>query len=148
MTTYTALEFLEQGSGNITICGSTKFFVEVMEVIRIITFKNWMVYSCGSWGHSYHKYAKVHDDHDYAVVKKLHYHKILNSQAIVVVFDKSSYIGDSTKAEIAFATSRDIPIFYFDGEEFYGVTEVKPENELFDISLITQFCNDFGTLGF
>lgn len=118
-----------------------------MEANRILTFNNWMVYACGSWGHSYHKYAKQDTSHDYSVVKKLHFLKILESQAIVVVFDKSRYISDSTKAEINFANYRNTPVFFYDGESFVGNTEKLPVNELADTSIVDTFAAD-NSLGF
>jgi hypothetical protein len=142
-----ALDFLNNGSGVITLCGSTKFFTECMEANRQLTFKNWIVLMCGSWGHSYHKNVE-NNNTDYSRVKKLHYQKILISQAIVVVSDSTGYIGDSTKAEIAFARYRNIPVFYFDGSNFFGETEKTPQNELSDSSLIDSFNSLHGTLGF
>lgn len=139
MNSYSANEFIMSGSGNITLCGSTKFFNEAMEANRILTFNNWMVYACGSWGHSFHKYAKIDDTHDYSVVKKLHFLKIYKSQAIVVVFDKSRYIGDSTKAEIEFAIQKNIPVFEFDGESFSKFTNKTPIDELADTSIVDNF---------
>lgn len=147
MNSISANKFINEGSGKITLCGSTKFFIECMEANRILTFNNWMVYACGSWGHSYHKYAKVDNNHDYAVVKKLHFLKILESQAIVVVFDKSKYIGESTKAEIEFAKYRNIPVFEFDGEGFTGFTNKYPIDELSDTSIVDNFAIN-NSLGF
>jgi hypothetical protein len=143
----TADEFFKQGSGFVTLCGSTKFFTECMEANRQLTFNGWIVLMCGSWGHSYHKDVE-NTNTDYAKVKKLHYHKILESQAVVVVYDKSSYMGDSTRAEIDFAFRRDIPIFYFDGKEFTGHTlSTKIPYELDDTSLIDEYAKIY-SLGF
>lgn len=142
-----ANEFIGLGSGTISLCGSTKFYFECMEAIRLLTFNNWAVYSCGSYGHSFHKYSE-NKNTNYELVKKLHFHKILLSQAIVVVSDKSKYIGKSTEAEINFAKHRNIPIFYFDGEYFEGVTEVKPINEFEDDSLIANFEKLGNSLGY
>lgn len=119
-----AQEFFELGSGIVTLCGSTKFFTECMEANRQLTFNNWIVLMCGSWGHSYHKdFQEL--DRDYTQVKLLHFHKILESDAIVVVSDETGYIGDSTKREIAFCEKRNIPIFYFDGSNFSGWENIK-----------------------
>lgn len=143
----TANEFFTHGSGVVTLCGSTKFFTECMEANRQLTFKGWIVLMCGSWGHSYHKHIE-NTNTDYAKIKKLHYQKILMSQAVVVVFDKSGYMGDSTKAEIAFARHREIPIFTFDGTEFkvQSPPRVLPK-ELDDTSLIDSYAQSH-TLGF
>lgn len=113
----TANEYFEQNSGIVTICGSTRYFPEWMEANRRLTFKNWIVLMCGSWGHSYHKGIETPKE-AFEKVKKLHYIKIDKSDAIVVVSDESDYIGDSTKAEIEYAKFKNIPIFYFNGKEF------------------------------
>lgn len=145
---YSAEEYLNQGSGIVTLCGSTRFFFEAMECNRILTFKNWMVFMCGSWGHSFHKYDGAEHERDFSQVKKLHFHKILESQAIIVVSDASGYIGSSTKAEIDFAEYRSIPVFYFDGKSFSGGTTIKPPDFNADTSLIDEFAEKHGGLGF
>lgn len=111
-----ASNYFTQNKGVVTICGSTRFFVEAMEANRLLTFKGWMVFSCGSWGHSYHKYA-ANESHDLSLVKRLHFKKIAMSDAIVVVSDEAGYIGDSTRAEINFAKHLDLPILWFNGKE-------------------------------
>ena len=116
---YTAAEYFDLGRGTVTLCGSTKFFTECMEINRRLTFKGWLVFMCGSWGHSYHKDME-NPNADYELVKTLHYIKILNSDAVVVVTDESGYIGDSTKAEINFCLDKGIPIFYYNGVELTG----------------------------
>ncbi|AND75599.1 hypothetical protein [Nostoc phage A1] len=124
-----SIDYFKEGSGIVTLCGSTKFFHEFTEANRILTFNNWVVLSCGSWGHSYHKYS-IELDKDYTTIKKLHLKKIMMSNCIVVVSDKTFYIGDSTKLEIAFANDHGLPIFYYDGENFTGTSNKKPPNVL------------------
>lgn len=82
------------------------------------------------------------------VVKKLHFLKILESQAIVIVSDASNYFGNSTMAEMAFSERRGIPIFYFDGEKFSGETSRTPLDKWKDTSLIDEFAENYGGLGF
>lgn len=133
-----ALTFFSTGSGIVTLCGSTKFFFEAMECNRLLTFHNWIVLQCGSWGHSFNKYSEATNT-DFKVVKLLHYQKILQSQAIVVVTDESCYVGNSTKAEVKFALYRSIPVFYFDGNNFSGESDKLSKDTLNDYSLIEQF---------
>ena len=133
-----ALTFFSTGSGIVTLCGSTKFFFEAMECNRLLTFHNWIVLQCGSWGHSFNKYSEATNT-DFKVVKLLHYQKILQSQAIVVVSDSSDYIGSSTRAEIEFAIWRNIPRFYFDGSKLSGKSANPSIDNLKDYSLIEQF---------
>lgn len=135
---FTANEYLNQGSGKITLCGSTKFFFEAMQSNKILTFRNWKVWACGSWGHSFDLFAEKDLNHDYAVVKKLHFDKIFESDCIVVVFDKTGYMGDSTNAEIAYAEFLNKPVFYYNGINFIGWTYLeppKPDKKAFNESL-------------
>ena len=135
-----AQEFISKGSGVITLCGSTKYFFEVMEANRLLTFDNWIVLMCGSWGHSYHKYV-LNTNTDYSTVKKLHYYKILQSNAIIVVTDSTHYYGESTKAEIKFAEFIAIPVFFFDGSKFFGSTEdnYAPVRGCFETGILESF---------
>ena len=146
---YSAYNFFTLGSGVVTLCGSTKFFTECLEVNRRLTFDGWIVLMCGSWGHSYHKNKESNSDINYENVKTLHYKKILMSQAIVVVSDKSNYIGNSTKAEIEFCKQKNIPIFYFDGEYLTGDTTQIPMRYLnkFDRE-IQEYVKSGNSLGF
>jgi hypothetical protein len=139
MKNVSARQYFEKGSGMVTLCGSTRFFSECMEANRALTFQNWVVLMCGSWGHSYHKGAEPLD-RDYSLVKKLHFHKILESDVIVVVSDKSLYYGESTTEEIAFAQYRKKPVFYFDGEFFSGWETIdRIPDRYADTSLIDSF---------
>lgn len=145
MFNVSARQFFVEGSGIVTQCGSTRFFPENMKCNRELTFLNWMVLMCGSWGQSYHKEIEAgFTAKDYAEIKQLHFHKILESDAIVIVSDKSMYMGDSTREEKAFAESRNIPVFTFDGEMFsgWGVVDRIP-NRLKDDSLITPWRNAY-----
>lgn len=144
-------DFFNFGSGIVTLCGSTRFFEQCMEANRILTFKGWVVLACGSWGHSYHKNRDSSND-DFAKVKKLHFQKITMSHAIVVVVGdkngKSKYYGESTKAEITYAKYRNIPVFFFDGQEFTGYDFKSIPKELEDTSLIDNWIEQGNTLGF
>lgn len=145
---YTADEFLTKGSGIVTLCGSTRFFFEAMEANRQLTFMNWAVFMCGSWGHSFHKYVQPNPLPNYQQVKLLHFQKILESHAVVIISDQTLYVGSSTKAEIAFAKHRGIPLFLFDGKTFSGTTDRQPPQEFMDMSLIQKFEMEYGSLGF
>ncbi len=112
-------EYLEKNSGTVCLCGSTRFFFEAIEANRRLTFNNWIVLQCGSWGHAFHKYVES-SGINYETVKKLHFYKILKSDLIVVVSDKTQYMGDSTKKELEFARYLKLPIIYFNGDKFFG----------------------------
>jgi|688.fasta_scaffold731700_2 hypothetical protein len=149
MTTFSAHNFFNNNDGVVTLCGSTKFFTECIELNRRLTFDGWIVLMCGSWGHSYHKHLEGNSGINYEKVKTLHYKKILMSQAVIIVSDKSNYIGSSTKAEIEFCKVKNIPIFYFDGEYLTGETEIQPFKFLnqFD-RIINDYVDKGGNLGF
>lgn len=139
MQNISAEQYFNDGSGMVTLCGSTRFFVECMQANKLLTFKNWVVLMCGSWGHSYHKYSEE-PSRDYSLVKRLHFQKILESDAIVVVSDKTLYYGESTTEEIAFSKHRNKPIFYYDGDLFTGCSATnKIPNRYADVSLIENF---------
>ena len=145
---YSAEEFIELGNGIVTICGSTRYFFEAMEANRTLTFNNWIVLQCGSWGHSFHKYTQPIDK-NFVEVKRLHFKKILMSNLVVYIANKQEGVtGDSTKAEVQFARERNLPIFKFDGVKFHGATYTKPESHLPDESLIDQFAEIHGGLGY
>lgn len=147
---YSAHNFFTNGKGTVTLCGSTKYFEQCMEINRRMTFQGWVVLMCGSWGHSYHKNAPNDGNHDYSKVKKLHFTKMLISDAIIIVSDKTGYYGDSTKAEIKFAEYHKIPVFYFDGEYLTGETTVKPYDSFSGcLQRLDEYVNETGnSLGF
>lgn len=124
------IEFIEQGKGVVTLCGSTKYFEQCMEVNRQLTFNGWIVLMCGSWGHSYHAHLpKVPVNHE---VKKLHFHKILKSHLAVVVSDDSGYYGESTKDEIQFCKYIGVPVVYW-----------TPQNQYFGKSIEKDIPNSY-----
>jgi len=130
MTNYTSDEFFTQGSGNVVLCGSTKYFFQAMRVNKLLTFKNWIITMCGSWGHSFDLYGTDTLTRDYDQVKMLHYYKIYQSNAAVIVTDETNYIGYSTKKEMEFVEKLRIPYFWFNGKEFTGTTTITPKDNL------------------
>lgn len=127
---YTAEEFFTKGTGNVVLCGSTKYFFQAMRCNKLLTFKHWIVLMCGSWEHSFDLYDTSTLERDYDQVKLLHFHKIYQSHAAVVVSDESNYIGNSTKKEIEFIEKLGIPYFWFNGKEFTGETTMVPKDHL------------------
>lgn len=137
--TWSADEFFKKGKGIVTLCGSTRYFEQCMKLNRELTFKGWIVQMCGSWGHSYHKNLESGlSEDDYKEVKKLHFKKIIISNAIIVVSDETGYYGESTTLEIEYAKSQEIPIFYYDGKHLTGETYEMPLNWLSQIDLILE----------
>jgi len=142
MTNYTSDEFFTQGSGNVVLCGSTKYFFQAMRVNKLLTFKNWIVTMCGSWGHSFDLYDTDTLTRDYDQVKMLHFYKIYQSNAAVIVTDETNYIGYSTKKEIEFIEKLGIPYFWFNGKEFTGTTTITPKDNLSSYLSIMEDIND------
>lgn len=97
---------------------------------------------CGFWVHGMHK-DHTFTDEQMAKVKQLHFQKLLESDVAIIVSDKTGYIGDSTREEIAFCKARNIPIFYFDGDFFSGYNDCKLPQRYADSSLIDSFRSDY-----
>ena len=116
--------FIQEGSSGsnfICICGSSKFFFEVMECQRILTSHDWIVLSKGFWSDSFSKYSRhLFNINNHKRVKRLQYKKIYHSDALLVVTDYIGYLDDDTKDEIAFAKFLKMPIIYYNGEYFVG----------------------------
>ena len=127
---YSADSFFTKGTGNVVLCGSTKYFFQAMRCNKLLTFNHWVVTLCGSWGHSFDLYDTEKLVRDYDKVKLLHFYKIYQSNAAVIVTDETNYIGDSTKKEIEFIEKLEIPYFWFNGKEFSGETTLTPKDYL------------------
>ena len=91
----------------ITLCGSTRFKEEFMEVQRDLTLKGNIVISVGFFGHS--KDAQVWDEMDEetkiktkTMLDDIHKRKIDMADEIFVI-NVGGYIGSSTKSEIEYA---------------------------------------------
>lgn len=91
----------------VTLCGSTRFKDEFMEVQRELTLKGCIVISVGFFGHS--KDAEIWDKMDEETKIKtkemlddIHKRKIDMADEIFVI-NVGGYIGSSTKSEIEYA---------------------------------------------
>lgn len=115
-------QFFKQ-AGTITLCGSTRFYDAYVAANRLLTSRGWAVFSCGQFGHSYHR--EVANDQVVPTVKALHFSKILRSDAICVV-NQSVYIGKSTQLEIDFAEQYGRSVITFEAESLHtGRFELK-----------------------
>lgn len=92
----------------ITLCGSTKFKKEFIEVQKQLTLLGNIVISVGCFGHS----GDTLTMEDKIMLDDMHKRKILMADEIFVI-DKNNYIGSSTKSEIEFAKVNNIPISYY-----------------------------------
>ena len=105
----------------ITLCGSTKFKKEFIEVQKQLTLLGNIIISVGCFGHKGDKLTME----DKIMLDDMHKRKILMADEIFVI-DKNNYIGSSTKSEIEFAKANNIPISYYSKDnrincqEFYS----------------------------
>ena len=97
----------------VTLCGSTRFKEQFEEMNRVLTLMGHIVLAPGAFGHA--------DGLEIPWAKKeeldaLHLEKIRMSDAVYVI-DVDGYVGDSTRAEVAYALSRGVPVSYWSKEE-------------------------------
>lgn len=94
----------------ITLCGSTRFKKEFLQIQKELTLKGYIVLSFGLFGHSGDTEAFDEDVNNMLV--EMIKQKIDMSDAVFVV-DVDRYIGQSTKSEIEYAKKQHKPIYYF-----------------------------------
>lgn len=97
----------------ITLCGSTKFKEEFIQVEKELTLQGNIVISVGLFGHSGDDEA--FQDGVKEMLDDIHKCKIDISDEIFVI-NKDGYIGSSTKSEIAYAKSIGRPVRYYETE--------------------------------
>ena len=102
----------------ITLCGSTKFKDQFMNVQKELTLKGNIVISVGLFGHS--DDAETLENMDKVTLKKtkemlddIHKRKIDMSDEIFVI-NVNGYIGESTKSEIEYAQKTGKKIKYLE----------------------------------
>ncbi len=100
----------------ITLCGSTRFKDEFMEAQKRLSLAGNIVISVGLFGHSGDD--EVWDDmgegarsETKQMLDDMHLRKIDMADEVFVV-DVDGYVGESTQAEIEYATARGIPVRY------------------------------------
>ena len=93
----------------ITLCGSTKFKDQFLEVTKRLTLQGKIVLSVGLFGHA-DKVSLTEEQKN--MLDSLHFKKIDMSDSIYVI-DVDGYIGESTKKEIAYTKLKNKSIFYF-----------------------------------
>ena len=104
--------------GIITLCGSTKFKKEFNAVNYVLTLKDYIVLSVGSFLHSDNNLEIKQDIIEHKKqLDKLHLDKIDLSDAVFII-DVNRYLGDSTKNEIKYAESKGKKFYWFSREAF------------------------------
>lgn len=105
----------------VTLCGSTRFKDEFMEVQKKLTLQGYIVISVGLFGHSGDN--EVWDGMDEGTLSKtkemlddMHKCKIDMADEIFVI-NVGGYIGDSTRSEIEYAKARGILVRYLEPQQ-------------------------------
>ncbi len=93
----------------VTLCGSTKFKNEFIEVQKQLTLEGCIVISVGLFGHSGD--VEVFTENTKEMLDDVHKRKIDMADEIFVV-DVGGYIGQSTRSEIDYAKSKGIPVSF------------------------------------
>ena len=93
----------------ITLCGSTRFKEEFIQVQKDLTLKGNIVLTVGLFGHSGDN--KVWENGMKEMLDDMHKRKIDLSDEIFVI-NKNGYIGESTRSEIEYAKSAGKTIRY------------------------------------
>ena len=102
----------------ITLCGSTRFKEEFMEMQKKLTLAGNIVISVGLFGHAGD--VEVWENMDEGTLTRtkvmlddMHKRKIDMSDEIFVI-NKNGYIGDSTRSEIAYALEHGKKVNYLE----------------------------------
>ena len=102
----------------VTLCGSTKFKDQFMQVQKELTLKGYIVISVGIFGHSGDN--EVWENMDEGTLTKtkemlddMHKRKIDMADEIFVI-NVNGYIGESTKSEIQYALNKGKKVNYLE----------------------------------
>ena len=95
----------------ITLCGSTKFKEQYLEVQKRLTLEGNIVISVGLFGHSGDN--EVWTEGKKAMLDDMHQRKIDMADEVFII-NVGGYIGESTRREIEYALSRGKKIKYLD----------------------------------
>lgn len=93
----------------ITLCGSTRFKDDFMEQQKLLTLQGYIVISVGCFGRSGDVFTKEQKE----MLDDMHKRKIDMADEIYVI-NKNGYIGNSTRSEIEYAKSKEMPITYME----------------------------------
>lgn len=95
----------------ITLCGSTRFKEQFLEVQKSLTLEGNIVISVGLFGHSGD--AEVWTPGTKEMLDDMHKRKIDMADAIFVI-NVGGYIGESTKSEIEYARSQGKEVLFLE----------------------------------
>lgn len=100
----------------ITLCGSTRFKEDFEQIQRELTLQGNIVFSPGIFSHSEKDSEEWLDNNTKVMLDDLHRQKIDMSDEIFVI-NRGGYIGESTRLEIEYANSRNMPVRYMEDVE-------------------------------
>lgn len=89
----------------VTICGSMRFYEDMLNLATIFTTEGFLVYMPFS--------VKGGNEKHNAMLDQMHREKIRLSSRIAVVTNRQWYIGQSIRGEMEYAESIGVPIRYF-----------------------------------
>ena len=98
----------------ITLCGSTRFKEQFVEVQKRLTLEGNIVISVGLFGHSGD--SEVWNEGTKDMLDRMHLAKIDLADEIFVI-NVDNYIGDSTRNEIAYAKSKGKRVNFLEGNQ-------------------------------
>lgn len=96
----------------VTLCGSAKFEKEFQKITEILTLRDNIVISLGMFSKNFSKDKQEIISTLYTKKLDLIHKKKIDLADIVFIMNVDSYIGDSTKEEIAYATLKHKKIIY------------------------------------
>ena len=100
----------------ITLCGSTRFKDQFMEMQKKLTLAGNIVISVGLFGHSGD--GEVWEDGTKEMLDDMHKRKIDMADEVFVI-NVDGYIGDSTASEIAYASKTGKPVRFYNNPNAY-----------------------------
>ena len=98
----------------VTLCGSTRFKEQYMEVQKRLTLDGCIVISVGLFGHSGDDEVWKHGTKE--MLDDMHLRKIDMADEIFVI-NVGGYIGESTKREIAYAEKTGKKVNYLENDK-------------------------------
>ncbi len=98
----------------ITLCGSTRFKDQFLEVQKRLTLEGNIVISVGLFGHSGDN--EVWTPGTKEMLDNMHKRKIDMADAIYVI-NVNGYIGESTRSEIEYARMNGKKVLFLEGEK-------------------------------
>lgn len=104
----------------ITVCGSMRFYDTMLTVAEWLTMEKYVVLMP-----FVRKGPLGDDDESRQMLDRMHLRKIDLSDGIYVV-DVDGYIGDSTRREIAYARSKNLPIRFYYRDAVLGLSQSSP----------------------